>query len=61
MMSRIYFGKWSSWQVRMAAMAIVESRPCFEVKIFFIAAGSVWENGSIESFNDKLRVEQLNG
>lgn len=45
----------------MAAMAIVESRPCFEVKILFIAAGSVWENGSIESFNDKLRVEQLKG
>ena len=30
------------------------------VKILFIKPGSPWENGYIESFNDKLRYELLN-
>ncbi len=31
------------------------------VKTLFIDPGSPWENGSVESFNSKLRVELLNG
>ena len=31
------------------------------VKTLFIAPGSPWENGYIESFNGKLRDELLNG
>ena len=30
-------------------------------KTAFIAPGSPWENGYIESFNDRLRDELLNG
>lgn len=32
-----------------------------EVTTLFIEPGNPWENGSIESFNGKLRVELLNG
>ena len=32
-----------------------------EVKTLFIEPGSPWENGTIESFNGKLRDELLNG
>ncbi|MCP3928076.1 MAG: transposase [Bacteroidetes bacterium] len=32
-----------------------------QVKTLFIEPGSLWENGSNESFNDKLRDELLNG
>lgn len=32
-----------------------------EVKTLFIEPGSTWENGYIESFNGRLRVELLNG
>ncbi len=31
------------------------------VKTLFIAPGSLWENGYVESFNGKLRDELLNG
>jgi transposase InsO family protein len=31
------------------------------VKTLFIAPGSPWENGYVESFNGKLRDELLNG
>ena len=32
-----------------------------DVKTIFIALGSPWENGYVESFNGKLRDELLNG
>ena len=42
----------------------IKVRQCFahvEVNTLFIEPGSPWENGTIESFNGKLRDELLNG
>jgi transposase InsO family protein len=38
----------------------IESRP-WEPKLAYIAPGSLWENGFIESFHAGLRDELLNG
>jgi putative transposase len=43
------------------AKAVTDWLQRVEVKTLFIAPGSPWENGYIESFNGKLRDELLNG
>jgi transposase InsO family protein len=43
-----------------ASHAVKEWHRAAEVKTLFVAPGSPWENGYVESFNSKLRDELLN-